>query len=560
MSSPLPKKLPNQDKRKLGAYYTPPELAQVMTRWAIRNPEDSVLEPSFGGCCFVNASWDRLRSLGNKVPFKKLHGADIDETAFSHLRGRFATQQFERRFVKGDFLLLPDDAFVAHKFDAVIGNPPYVGHGALSPSQRGQYRQDLQRRGLELKGRPSLWAYFVLASLARLKPLGRIAWVLPWSYLHSNYGAQLQVILRRHFANIMVYAIEENLFLSEGTKERSIVLLAEGYSTGHVIGEEKVEFCANFQDFRRRLLRVLNDENSPLDEREVDNCVRTQVQKKLQRSALTPHLRNLGELGTIDIGVVTGDMKTFMLTKQAAKSLNLSNSALQTCLVRSQHVPGLVFSESDVKAMDNQSVPTKLLTLPPDKPLSAEVKNYLQSRWPSHEVLANATFRRRSIWYAIPKQLPPDGMISYFASRGPRLIVNHCQSAATNSMFCLWLDQHFSAPEKQAVLASITLSMLSGIGRSYSELYANRFGNGAIKLGVGALKKLPVFIAPSEYQEETLSALHDADHALKTGNQTSAAQFANLWLRNVSASPRIVQEIETAAASMFHARVGGNTR
>ncbi len=531
-----------------------------MVRWAIRDPADTVLEPSFGGCCFVNASWDRLRTLGNKSPFKKLHGADIDKTAFVHLRGRFTTQHFDRRFVKGDFLLLPDNAFVAHKFDAIIGNPPYIGHTALTHEQKRQYKHELQNRGLTLKGRPSLWAYFVLASLARLKPQGRMAWVLPWSYLRSHYGAQLQSILRQHFSKILVFAIEENLFLSEGTKERSVVLLSEGYSADPTNTDETVQYCANIQDFRRRLLSVINDGDATLDSTAVAYCTRSKAESKLQRSNLTPHLRSLGELGTIDIGVVTGDMQTFMLTKSAARDLKLRKSALQTCLIRSRHVPGLVLRECDINSLDAQAVPTRLLTLPPNKPLSPEVKNFLQSRWPPHSVLENATFRKRNIWYAIPRQPPPDGIISYFTNSGPRLIINHCHSAATNSMFCYWLNDQFNDDEKQTVLASITLSMLSGIGRSYSELYANRFGNGAIKLGVGALNRMPVFIAPGKHSQITHTALIEADQALKIGNKTAASQIANLWLRNISPSPRIVQEMETAAASMFHARVGGSKR
>lgn len=545
----------DKNRRKLGAFYTPPELAQIMAWWAIRDASETILEPSFGGCCFVNAAWDRLRALGNKSPFKKLHGADIDETAFAHLRKRFTNQNLEKRFVKGDFLLLPENAFGIRSFDTILGNPPYIGHAALTLEQRGQYKHTLQSQGLVLKGRPSLWAYFVLASLTRLKTNGRIAWVLPWSYLRSQYGEQLQQVIRNHFTKVLVFAIEENLFLSEGTKERSVVLLAEGFSEDPVAANESVKFCANFREFHQQLLNVIHDKPVIGISSTVEFCARSQAEQKLQRSTLTPYLSTLGKQGTIDIGVVTGDMKTFMLTKSTAKSLKLNQTALQTCLIRSQHIPGLRLSSSDISKLDSKAIPTQLLTLPPDKSLSSGVKRFLQKKWPSQSVLENATFKKRNIWYSIPRQIPPDGIISYFATRGPRLIINQCFSAATNSMFCLWLHENISEDKKMRTLASISLSMLSCIGRSYSELYANRFGNGAIKLGVGSLKEMPVFIASKNHEEETLTAFEEADLALRNGNQTEASQIANLWLRSVSESPRVVQEIETAAASMFHARI-----
>lgn len=553
MSSTTSKVTSHEDRRKLGAFYTPPELAQIMACWAIRSARDTILEPSFGGCCFVNASWDRLRELGNKQPFKKLHGADIDKKAFAHLRKRFPSQIFTRQFVLGDYLYLPEDAFKKAKFDVIIGNPPYIGYASQTPSQRTYYKKNLLRQGIVLKGRPSLWAYFVLTSLSRLNQKGRIAWVLPWSYMSTDYGAQLRDVLRQHFQKMLVFAIEENLFLSEGTKERSVVLLAEGYSADPITTNETVEFCPNMQDFNKRLIAKVNDTKNTNSEAVF--CARRQAEKKIRQSSLTPYLRPLGDLGTIDIGVVTGDIRTFLLTKSIASDLGLHNKALQICLIRSQHIPGLTLNESDLDALDNQGIPTQLLTLPPDEPVKQEVKRYLQSRWPTKEVIENATFQKREIWYSIPKQQPPDGLISYFSARGPRFIINKCHSAATNSMFCFWLDRSIVDNKKYNVLASISLSMLSGLGRSYAELYASRFGNGAIKLGVGTLKKMPIFIAPVEHVAETQAALVEADQELRNGEQDAAAKIANRWLRAVSKAPRIVQEIETAASRMLNDRL-----
>ncbi len=545
-------------QKKLGAFYTPPELAQIIVEWAIRDPKDTVLEPSFGGCCFVNASWDRLRRLGTKSPFKKLHGADIDRTAFIHLRKHFSTQRFERRFVKGDYLLLQDNTFLTRKFDVIIGNPPYISYSALTPKQRSQYQYELRRHGVGLKGRPSLWAYFVLASFARLKPLGRMAWVLPWAYLHSSYGVQLQSIIRKHFSTIAAFAIEESLFLSEGTKERSVVVLADGYSSGSIDTKDNVTFCANFKEFCRQFPGLFSDKPVPLTESIINVCVRKKAEKNLQQSTLARHLRPLGDFGTIDIGVVTGDMKTFMLTKVVAQSLGLGKHAVQTCLVRSQHVPGLVLSESDINRLDLKGLPTRLLTLPSDEPLPREVKTYLEARCPPHAIIENATFRKRRIWYTIPKQTPPDGIISYFSNRGPRLIINECQSAATNSMFCLWLNQRLDHDETYNILASISLSMLSGVGRSYSEIYGGRSGNSALKLGVGVLRNMPVFVAPVNCENETRVALAASDRALRDGNQAAAAQIANRWLRDVSGARYAVQNIEAAAAAMLRLRTGGS--
>lgn len=47
-------------RRSLGIYYTPRNAADLLAAWAIRNPADTVLEPSFGGCSLLAAASDTL--------------------------------------------------------------------------------------------------------------------------------------------------------------------------------------------------------------------------------------------------------------------------------------------------------------------------------------------------------------------------------------------------------------------------------------------------------------------------------------------------------------------
>lgn len=68
-------------RRKLGSYYTPSNVADVLCTWAIRNPDDKILEPSFGGCEFITSAHKRLSSLGCIDPLKNIIGADIDSAA-----------------------------------------------------------------------------------------------------------------------------------------------------------------------------------------------------------------------------------------------------------------------------------------------------------------------------------------------------------------------------------------------------------------------------------------------------------------------------------------------
>ena len=56
------------DRKKNGIFYTPLEAANILCKWAIRSPEDYVIEPGFGGCGFLKSSLQRLSQLNCDSP------------------------------------------------------------------------------------------------------------------------------------------------------------------------------------------------------------------------------------------------------------------------------------------------------------------------------------------------------------------------------------------------------------------------------------------------------------------------------------------------------------
>src|SRR5260370_40670370 len=50
-------------RKARGAFFTPPRLARYVAEWAVRSPNDVVLEPSCGEASFLIAAGDRLENL-----------------------------------------------------------------------------------------------------------------------------------------------------------------------------------------------------------------------------------------------------------------------------------------------------------------------------------------------------------------------------------------------------------------------------------------------------------------------------------------------------------------
>jgi type I restriction-modification system DNA methylase subunit len=183
-------------RRLLGAYYTPDDVARVITRWALNGSKGPVLDPSCGGGAFMRAAVRELRALGDAAPADKTYGVDVDPECLAAIRegGEVAAE----RCVVEDFLALSPEALDGAPFHAIVGNPPYVRHHWLKGDARAAAyaARDAHAEPVKLAGTASLWAYFVVHSLGFLSPGGRLAMLVPEAILQSDPCARAPV--QRH--------------------------------------------------------------------------------------------------------------------------------------------------------------------------------------------------------------------------------------------------------------------------------------------------------------------------------------------------------------------------
>lgn len=76
------------DVRKArGAFFTPREVVNFVVRWAVRDSDDHVLEPSCGEAEFMLAAGQRLRSLGASGELvKQLVGVELHHASAEKAR------------------------------------------------------------------------------------------------------------------------------------------------------------------------------------------------------------------------------------------------------------------------------------------------------------------------------------------------------------------------------------------------------------------------------------------------------------------------------------------
>ena len=219
-----------RDRKKFGIYYTPSVAARILCAWAIRSPDDLVLEPSFGACGFLEAACEGLKDVSAKWPQDNLFGCDIDPEAFTgYLEPRLGLRAEDGRFFLRDFLSVQPGDFARGPFDVVVGNPPYVSYHNMDADQRATSEVAVARAGFDGGPKSSLWAHFLIYAMTFLKGGGRMAWLLPSSFLYADYAARIREHVAERFERCLVVQLGQRLFLSEGTEESTAVLLAEGY-------------------------------------------------------------------------------------------------------------------------------------------------------------------------------------------------------------------------------------------------------------------------------------------------------------------------------------------
>lgn len=501
-----------EERRILGAYYTPERLSQLLTDWAIRTADDTVLEPSFGGCGFLATARDTLTRIGCLDPVQQIHGCDIDPVAFEYLEEVFGAAANTGGFIERDFLDCTTVDTWPDRFSVVLANPPYIPHHRIGKERVRELWARTQGI-VGVKGRASLWAYFLSHAVSLLAPGGRMAWVLPGAFLQADYAAPIRRYLGQHFARSAAFIIHERLFLTEGADEETIILLADGHgqpaTRGLEIGEADtlaalaaliVEWGADTWigrtgDITPAMLSFTDDAQGLFN----------------QLATAAPTVR-LGDLAKVQIGLVTGDNPFFVLNRAACIAANLGEDDCSRVLSKFRAATGISLSASDLDIYDKVGG-RSFLVQSGTAPMSQALEAYLES-YPAERREHVSTFRKRPHWSTISDGKTPDAFFPVMHHHGPRLVLNTDALNCTNTIHRVFFADHISV-ERQRLAA---LSMLSTFSQISAELCGRRYGSGVLKHEPRDADRIQLLM-PQGIDPDDLQQVYDmADAELRQGN------------------------------------------
>lgn len=453
-------------RKERGAFFTPPALARFIADWAIRAPEDRVVEPSCGDAVFLAAAGRRLRGLGSTRHADQLQGHDVHRGSLDDAASTLAQLGLSARLIEGDFF----DADPAATFDAAIGNPPYIRFQGFTGESRAKSLARALSAGVNLSGLASSWAAFTIHSASFLVPGGRLGLVLPTELLSVRYASPVRNFLLQHFASIELVIFDELVF--PGVQTDVVVLLADGFRRGPT-DHFTIYQAKNVATLDKRVGRRWTP--PPGDARWTDALLDISTTPLLHQMQTSGLFSPLGDWGTLSSGSVTGANRYFALSQPEIDANGIVPSDLRRLLP-----PGFsLMATENVTTRDldtaNQSVRTRLFY--PQEPLRSTALRYIEL---GEELGVPERYkcRVRSPWWRVPITPVPDLFVSYMSGATPRVIANSARALHLNSIHGLRTSPGY----RTLAMKALPLLSLSSYSLLSAEIEGRSYGGGVLKL------------------------------------------------------------------------------
>lgn len=456
-------------RKERGAFFTPEKITRFVSDWAIRKPDDLVMEPSAGDAAFLVAAVNRLRQLDKNNSFRPtVHGVEIHADSARVARRRIHEVGGEATIRHSDFFAVKPTTL----YDTVIGNPPYIRYQDFSGEPRTRSREAALRGGVALTGLASSWAAFTVHSAMFLKPGGRLGLVLPAELLSVNYAAPVRRFLFSKFSKIELVLFDEQVF--PDAQADVILLLAEGYLEGSACSAT-IRQAKNADELAELSIGLTWTPKDP-SAKWTSSLVDPNAVNSLQRLLTEGLFTNLETWGDTTLGMVTGNNKYFTLSPKRIEELGLrSNEVLSLSPPGSSHLRGLELSKSMLAKLGKDGYATYLFY--PSDPPSVEAAAYIDD---GHRTGVDTAYkcRVRKNWYQVPLVPPADLLLTCMNADTPRITANDARARHLNSVHGIYLN----AESKKLGRELLPLASLNSVTLLHAEIVGRAYGGGILKI------------------------------------------------------------------------------
>jgi adenine-specific DNA methylase len=493
-----------------GGYYTPAPLARFLADW-VGGAGPRLLEPSCGDGAI----------LGRLPPGAELTGVELEPEEAAKARAAVPAANV----VCGDFFRW-FGAEQHGRWDGVAGNPPFVRFQHWAEPVREPAFALMRGAGLRPTRLTNAWVPFVVGSSLALRPGGRLGLVVPAELLQVTYAAQLRAFLVDSFSEITVVAFRRLLF--EGVLQEVVLLLGVRGPGPARIRVVEADDAAGLPG--PAALAVLP--RAPALRHETEKWTKYLLPPAeiaaLRRVRAAPGIARLGELADVDVGVVTGRNRFFVLRPSASAARGLDGYVLPL-VSRSAHVRGVRFEAGDLAALEAADAPCRLLAVAEGARRGA-LSRYVEEG-EAEQVHRGYKCSIRREWWVVPSVWRPDAFLLRQIHDHPRVIANETGATSTDTVHRMrMLDGTDPAALAAASVNSVSFAFAEVVGRSY--------GGGVLELEPREAEALP-FPRPDGITGEMVEAV---DALVRDGRLADALDLVDreLLVRRLGMEPELV--------------------
>lgn len=489
--------LENETKQKLrGGYYTPDDLARFLLGWVAATKPQTILEPSCGDGVFLG----KYPGLALRSQFTAF---ELDPAEAEKARQRASAAKSKAQVHARDFLRWAIDQLDSDgtRFDAVVGNPPFIRYQYLPSAFQEHAELVFKRLSVPFTKHTNAWVPFILASIALLKPGGRLGMVVPAEIIHVLHAQGLRSYLGNQCRRIVVVDPETLWF--EGTLQGAVLLLAEKARTK----AEKREGLGIYSVRNREFLDLAPTEvfNAPraINGKTVEGKWTRALLDKSTLSLLDQledhaDVHRFSDIADVDVGIVTGANKFFLVHDDVVKRHSLESWA-HPMFGRSEHCPGVIYDDRQHRANAKAGNPTNFIWFPQE--VSSKHRGALEyiEHGESQALPTRYKCRIRKPWYSVPSVYATEiGMLKR-AHDTPRLILNKLGAYTTDTAYRIRV--------RKGEAEALVCCFLNPLTALSAELEGRHYGGGVLELVPSEIEKL---LVPFPDVPVTIKALDDA--------------------------------------------------
>ena len=501
-----------------GGYYTPINIAEKISKWAIEPGTGTVMEPSCGDGIFLKAMVNLVRTnqIANDFSVEAVELFPSEAEKSRLISNELEKLGIHSEIITTDFFSWFQKLSESKSWDAIIGNPPYIRYQYFDNEQRELSKDIFSRAKVPFTKRTNAWVPFVIASVMKLSRGGRLAMVLPTELLHIIHANGLRLLLEQEMSSINIVDIQEIVFketlqgvillLAEKRKDRIFFPLTTDRSPKNQI---KLGF-----DKTKSQIKIINLEKASYIEKiNIDDNNQKTTSKNLNgkwtRALLTnkelsvleeienkSEINRFFEIAEVDIGIVTGANKYFVVDRKTVNEFHLSDIS-SPMLARSDFIQGITYKLSDHKENELKGKSVLFLEFPnlPKNKLPKKMKEYIELG-ESAELHTRYKCRIREPWYKVPYIWTSKIALLKRSHFYPRLVLNLANAYSTDTAYRIKMINMFENREKDFVFSFLnSLTFLS------AELEGRHYGGGVLELVPSEIENLLIpLISPTDGQ------------------------------------------------------------